>query len=87
MEDLFPLIVDLCGDRIAAYLDEIIQILQQTIVDPFADVKKASCKVAASVARSIPQYFHMQSESLINPLMKTISHQHSKVIYITNVYM
>nr|CAB3252295.1 HEAT repeat-containing protein 2 [Phallusia mammillata] len=71
--------VELSGKRIAGFLDELIQILQRTIVDPFAEVRKCSCKIAAKVARTIPEYFHMQSESLINPLMLTITHQHSKV--------
>jgi dynein assembly factor 5 len=26
-----------------------------------------------------PEHFHMQAESLVKPLMQTISHQHSRV--------
>ncbi|XP_078521034.1 dynein axonemal assembly factor 5 [Lissotriton helveticus] len=76
---LLSLTVELCGARLAPYLDEMVRILQRTIVDPFPEVKKESCKCASSYAKSIPEHFHMQSESLIKPLMQTISHQHSKV--------
>jgi len=48
-------------------------------VDPFPDIKKESCVCASLLARTIPQHFHTQSESLIKPLLMTVSHQHSKV--------
>nr|XP_033819652.1 dynein assembly factor 5, axonemal [Geotrypetes seraphini] len=76
---LLTLTVEVCGGKLAPYLDEVGRILQRTLVDPFPDVRKESCKCASLYARSIPEHFHMQSESLINPLMQTISHQHSKV--------
>ncbi|XP_068100704.1 dynein axonemal assembly factor 5 isoform X2 [Hyperolius riggenbachi] len=79
LTELLTLLVELCGKKLAPYLDEMIRILQRTIVDPFPDVKKESCKCAVNYAKSIPEQFHMQSESLIKPLMQTISHQHSKV--------
>uniref|UniRef100_A0A5F8H8Q7 Dynein axonemal assembly factor 5 n=1 Tax=Monodelphis domestica TaxID=13616 RepID=A0A5F8H8Q7_MONDO len=77
--ELLSLVVQLCGRSLAPYLDEMVRILQKTIVDPFPDVKRESCKLAGDYAQSIPDHFHMQSESLIAPLMQTISHQHSKV--------
>lgn len=79
VEELLSLTVELCGKKIAAFLDEMILILKRTIADPYGEVKKASCKVASALARSIPEYFHMQGESLIAPLMQSITHQHSKV--------
>ncbi|XP_071976569.1 dynein axonemal assembly factor 5 isoform X1 [Engystomops pustulosus] len=79
LTQLLTLLVEVCGRRLGPYLDDMVRILQRTLVDPFPDVKKESCKCAANYARSIPEHFHMQSESLIKPLMQTISHQHSKV--------
>ncbi|XP_030068430.1 dynein axonemal assembly factor 5 [Microcaecilia unicolor] len=76
---LLTLTLEVCGGKLAPYLDEMVKILQRTLLDPFPDVKKESCKCAALCARSIPEHFHIQSESLIKPLMQTISHQHSKV--------
>eukprot|EP00062_Callorhinchus_milii_P008954 gi/632952241/ref/XP_007891744.1/ PREDICTED: HEAT repeat-containing protein 2 [Callorhinchus milii] len=77
--ELLLLTVDVCGQQLAAYLDDMVRILQRTIVDPFPEVKKKSCECASKYARWTPETFHMQSESLIKPLMQTISHQHSKV--------
>ncbi|XP_073504143.1 dynein axonemal assembly factor 5 [Phyllobates terribilis] len=79
LTELLTLLVEVCGRRLGPYLEEMVRILQRTIVDPFPDVRKESCKCAASYALSMPEHFHMQSESLIKPLMQTISHQHSKV--------
>ncbi|XP_069839943.1 dynein axonemal assembly factor 5 [Dendropsophus ebraccatus] len=79
LTQLLTLLAEVCGRRLGPYLDDMVRILQRTIVDPFPDVKKESCKCAASYAQSIPEHFHLQSESLIKPLMQTISHQHSKV--------
>ncbi|KAL2101279.1 hypothetical protein ACEWY4_003040 [Coilia grayii] len=56
-----------------------VKILQRTIVDPFPDVKRESCKCTINFARAIPEDFHMQAESLVKPLMQTITHQHSRV--------
>lgn len=63
----------------AVYLDEYVAILQKTIVDPYPEVKKESCQCASTLAMSIPENFHQQSESLIKPLLHSISHQHSRV--------
>ncbi|XP_018423410.1 PREDICTED: dynein assembly factor 5, axonemal [Nanorana parkeri] len=79
LTELLTLLVEVCGKKLKPYLDEMFRILQRTTIDPFPDVKKESCKCAANYAKSIPEHFHMQSESLIKPLMQTVSHQHSKV--------
>ncbi|XP_005997023.1 dynein axonemal assembly factor 5 [Latimeria chalumnae] len=77
--ELLVLAVEVCGRHLAPYLEEMVKVLLRTIVDPFSDVKRESCRCAADYAKCIPEHFHMQSESLIKPLMKSISHQHSKV--------
>ena len=79
LDDILLPLIEFSGKKIGSYLDELIQILQKTIVDPYAEVKKSSCRLASKIAQTIPEYFHMQSESLIKPLMLTITHQHSKV--------
>ncbi|XP_030646767.1 dynein assembly factor 5, axonemal [Chanos chanos] len=79
MMEVLSLIVEVCGRQLAPYLDDMIKILQRTIVDPFPDVKKESCKCTVSFAKNVPEHFHMQAESLVKPLMQTISHQHSRV--------
>ncbi|XP_063790584.1 dynein axonemal assembly factor 5 isoform X2 [Pseudophryne corroboree] len=79
LTELLSLLVEVCGKKLGPYLDEMVRILQRTIIDPFPDVKRESSKCAVNYARSIPEHFHLQAESLIKPLMQTISHQHSKV--------
>uniref|UniRef100_A0A8C1VW80 Dynein axonemal assembly factor 5 n=1 Tax=Cyprinus carpio TaxID=7962 RepID=A0A8C1VW80_CYPCA len=78
METL-SLVLEVCGRQLAPYLEDMIKILQRTITDPFPEVKKESCKCVISVAQSIPDHFHLQAESLLKPLLQTISHQHSQV--------
>lgn len=54
MLEMLTLVVEVCGSCLAPYLDDMIKILQQTIVDPFPDVKKESCKCTVNFAKSIP---------------------------------
>ncbi|KAK5856297.1 hypothetical protein PBY51_007905 [Eleginops maclovinus] len=77
--EMLTLTVDVCGKHLAPYLTEIINILQRTVVDPFPDVRRESCKCTINVAKSMPEHFHMHAENLLKPLMQTISHQHSRV--------
>ncbi|XP_062945575.1 dynein axonemal assembly factor 5 [Cynocephalus volans] len=76
---LLGLAVGLGGAALAPYLDDAVRVLRSTLLDPFAAVRRESCECAAALARATPDHFHMQSESLISPLMQTISHQHWKV--------
>ncbi|XP_037544477.1 dynein assembly factor 5, axonemal-like [Nematolebias whitei] len=77
--EMLTLMVEVCGKHLAPYLNEIMSILQRTIVDPFPDVKRESCKCTVIFAKCVPEHFHMQAESLVKPLMLTITHQHSRV--------
>ncbi|KAM4820819.1 dynein axonemal assembly factor 5 [Thomomys bottae] len=76
---LLGLAVSLGGAALAPYLEDTVRALRSTLLDPFAAVRRESCECAAALARATPDHFHMQSESLIGPLMQTISHQHWKV--------
>ncbi|XP_044903998.1 dynein axonemal assembly factor 5 isoform X3 [Felis catus] len=76
---LLGLAVRLGGAALAPHLDDAVRVLRCTLLDPFAAVRRESCQCAASLARATPDHFHMQSESLIGPLMQSISHQHWKV--------
>ncbi|XP_037113036.1 dynein assembly factor 5, axonemal-like isoform X1 [Syngnathus acus] len=77
--EMLTLTVDVCGKQLAPYLNEMIDILRRTLVDPFPDVKRESCRCTVNFAKCVPEHFHMQAESLVMPLMQTIAHQHSKV--------
>ncbi|XP_063446275.1 dynein axonemal assembly factor 5-like [Mytilus trossulus] len=72
-------IVEFSGKDIHIFLDDFIKILQRTLIDAYPEVKKESCRCSSAIAKSVPEYFHMQSETLIKPLLMSITHQHSKV--------
>ncbi|POI36111.1 hypothetical protein CIB84_000136 [Bambusicola thoracicus] len=67
------------GTAVAPYLSDVVGILQAALLDHYAEVRRESCRCAVACAQAVPEHFHMQSESLIKPLMQTISHQHYRV--------
>ncbi|XP_009688412.2 dynein axonemal assembly factor 5 [Struthio camelus] len=76
---LLSLLLRRCGASMAPYLSDVTRILQATLLDDYAEVRRESCRCAVACAQAMPEHFHMQSESLISPLMQTISHQHYRV--------
>lgn len=52
--EMLNLKLEVCGKHLAPYLNEIINILQKTIVDPFPDVKRESCKCTIRLANCVP---------------------------------
>lgn len=52
--ELLTLTLEVCGRHLAPYLNEMMNILQKTIVDPFPDVKKESCKCTVNFAKCVP---------------------------------
>lgn len=52
--EVLTLTVEVCGKQLAPYLNDMINILQRTIVDPFPDVKRESCKCTVNFAKSVP---------------------------------
>ena len=57
MMEVLTLTVEVCGKKLVPYLDDMIKILQRTIVDPFPDVKKESCKCTVNFAKCVPGKF------------------------------
>ncbi|KAK3735234.1 hypothetical protein QZH41_008428, partial [Actinostola sp. cb2023] len=78
MENLLS-VIELSQSKMSVYIDDMIKILQRTNVDPFHEVRKESFRCINTLAPAIPEQFHFQGNSLVNSLLKTISHQHSKV--------
>lgn len=62
-----------------SYLNDIIQILVRTLEDPYPKIKTESCECAVHLAETIPKRFYIQSESLILPMLQSVTHQHYKV--------
>lgn len=40
---------------------------------------KGSCRCTNVLAAAVPEQFYFQANSLVTPLLKSLSHQHSKV--------
>lgn len=72
-------VVEICCEKVGVYIDDMIKVLQRTLVDPFHDVRKESCHCTNILATAVPEQFYFQANSLVNPLLKSLSHQHSKV--------
>lgn len=52
--EMLTLTVEVCGKQLAPYLNEMIDILQRTLLDPFSDVKRESCKCTVNLANCLP---------------------------------
>lgn len=76
---LLHVIVKACPRELALFMDDYIQILQRTVVDPFADVMKLSTQVIVDVAFACQQRFNAGSKPLHKPLIQGLMHQHSRV--------
>ncbi|XP_062999555.1 dynein axonemal assembly factor 5 [Elgaria multicarinata webbii] len=77
---LLGLLLEVCdGDALAPFLPEVVRILHSALLDPYPQAKREGCAGLSACAKAVPEHFHMQSESLINPLMQAISHPHYRV--------
>jgi dynein assembly factor 5 len=64
---------------LSSFLNDIIQILVNTLVDPYPKVKKESCECAADLAQTISRHFYTHSQSLIVPMLQSVTHQHYRI--------
>ena len=78
MELLIQLMI-LAKKDIALYTGDIFLILIKTVSDPFAEVKKLSCTCIISLSVMAPRNFYAGANTLLNPLLQSITHQHQKV--------
>ncbi|XP_046661337.1 dynein axonemal assembly factor 5 [Homalodisca vitripennis] len=77
--NLLSILIECYKNQLPGYLNEFISIFVKTIVDPYPKVKIESCSCVTKLAMSIPQHFHMQSETLIPPLIQTLTYQQYRV--------
>lgn len=52
--EMLTLTSEVCGKHLAPYVNEMVNILQRTVVDPFPDVKRESCTCIITFAKSVP---------------------------------
>lgn len=69
------------GQSVLPCLDDLISILEKSILDSCPAVKKDSCLCAAELAITTKTHFHMVAESLVEPLLKTTNYHQSTVRY------
>ncbi|KAF0300109.1 Dynein assembly factor 5, axonemal [Amphibalanus amphitrite] len=72
-------LVDSDGAQMAPYLDHLVAILAAALADPSPDLKTAACQATGRLARSLPRHFHLQSASLVPPLLRNLAHQRWRV--------
>ena len=62
------------------HFTELVSVLNNGFNDLYPEVKKTSCMCARLIAKKLSGgNFHMQSESLVKPLLANMTHQHSRV--------
>ena len=64
---------------ITPFYEDILLILQFTVKDPYAEVKKVSCSLVEYIAPLLMDQFYVTGERLLAPLLSSVGHQHSKV--------
>ncbi|XP_050715520.1 dynein axonemal assembly factor 5-like [Eriocheir sinensis] len=60
------------------YMEDIIGILKEVVVDGCPEVRKAAAECVSCFARATREKFHLQSESLVKSLVKALQHQRFK---------
>lgn len=61
------------------FLNDIINILCQSVKDKYPTIKETSCKCVMDLAQALPRDFHLQSESLVKPVLTAFTHQRFKI--------
>nr|XP_053634775.1 dynein axonemal assembly factor 5-like [Cherax quadricarinatus] len=64
--------------KLIPFMNEVVNILKRTVVDGSPDVRKVSSECVSVYARATREKFHMQSKSLVEPLIKALHHQRFK---------
>lgn len=61
------------------FLNDIINILCESVKDKYPAIKETSCKCIIDLALALPKDFHLQSESLVKPVLTAFTHQRFKI--------
>lgn len=65
--------------QLKPFLNDCITILCETVKDKHPAVKETSCKCITTLAQALPTDFHMQSESLVKPVLTVFGYQRYKI--------
>ncbi|KAJ3414190.1 HEAT repeat-containing protein 2 [Chytridiales sp. JEL 0842] len=75
----FVSIVERAGPIFAPGVEEAVKILNRTLLDPFPDVKKESCKLIMSLCKHCPEAFRHFAPGVSKCLAQSLQHRHSAV--------
>lgn len=66
-------------NELKPFLNDIVIILCESVKDKYPAVKESSCKCVMDLAQALPRDFHLQSESLVKPVLTAFNHQRYKI--------
>ncbi|KAJ3331441.1 HEAT repeat-containing protein 2 [Blyttiomyces sp. JEL0837] len=72
-------LVNNAGITFSPGVEETVKILTRTLSDPFADVKKESCKLVIALAQHTPRNLAMSGATVAKALIPSLQHKHSAV--------
>ncbi|XP_060523147.1 dynein axonemal assembly factor 5 isoform X2 [Cylas formicarius] len=65
--------------QLKPFLNDAVLILSEIVKDKYPAIKELACKTVVELAKALPRDFHMQAESLLQPVLTCFSHQRYKV--------
>lgn len=60
--------------KLIPFMNDIVNTLKVAVEDSSPDVRKAACECVSSYARATQDKFHLQSQTLVRPLLKVLHH-------------
>ena len=77
--EMLRLLLTRFAAQLAAYIPELVSILQSGFADPFPDAKKLACTISIELASALPKEIETQCSPMIKSLVPCMAHQHSRV--------
>ncbi|XP_071518457.1 dynein axonemal assembly factor 5 [Panulirus ornatus] len=65
-------------EKLITYMNDVVDILKASVIDCSPEVRKAASECVSTYAKASKAKFHMQSGSLVKPLLKGLGHQRFK---------
>ncbi|KAM7296086.1 dynein axonemal assembly factor 5 [Ixodes scapularis] len=67
------------GAKCAKHLNDVVVTLCACLWDAFYEVRKEACRCVVQLEKAAPDHFHLQCDSMLEPLLQALRHQHSAV--------
>ncbi|OWA52323.1 Dynein assembly factor 5, axonemal [Hypsibius exemplaris] len=79
LPNLFNLLRNRLGSKMRFYINDCLAVLEKTLADPFAGVRTASCQCLITLVPHVPSEFFTLSDSILDVLIATYTHNQAKV--------